>query len=242
MHKILIVDDERPARNLIAELVARNIPDAKIMQADSAENALRCLQKENYDLLFVDIEMPGMTGLELLEKIQAGEVDRKPFAFIITAFRDYNYAVSGFRLGILDYIEKPLHNEKIYKAVKLYLDKIKSGAIELKVPEGISRIQINRLLAIKTVSHRKLMIYTSDVLLPEVNHSLTELYELLPSNFRYIRRDCIVNMQEVKQYNLKTKEITIVCGNNQYAFTASRPIMKDIVDLFNKTAINHDEK
>ena len=240
MHKILIVDDERPARNLIAELVDRHIPDARITLADSAQNALRCLQAERYDLLFVDIEMPGMSGLELLEKIKVGE-GNKPYAFIITAFREYDYAVKGLRLGILDYIAKPLHNEKIYNAAKLYLDKSKTDTIELKVAEGFSRIQISRLLAIKTVSRRIATVYTSDELLPEVKHSLTELSELLPANFRYIRRDCIVNIQEVKGYNLKTKEITIVCRNSQYTFSASRTGMKEIVDFF-KTAINNDEK
>ena len=66
-HKVLIIDDERPARNFIAELVATHLPHSKIIQAENAQKALRCLQTENIDLMFVDIEMPEMTGLQLLE-------------------------------------------------------------------------------------------------------------------------------------------------------------------------------
>jgi len=69
MHKILIVDDERPARNLIAELVASYIPDSKTVQAESAYKALSYLRNENFDLMFVDITMPGMSGIELLEEV-----------------------------------------------------------------------------------------------------------------------------------------------------------------------------
>ena len=242
MHRILIVDDERPARNLIAELVASYLPDARITQAESAQNALRCLQADHYDMLFVDIEMPGMTGLQLLEHLRDMGGDKTPYTFIITAFRKYEYSLNGFRLGILDYIEKPLHNEKIYNAIKMYLEKTKIETIDLKVPDGVSRIQVNRLLALKTVNRRKVMVYTFDAFLPEVAHSLTDLFKLLPSNFRYIRRDCVVNMQEVTHYNLKTRDITIDCQNKSYTFSASRDIMKEIVAFFNHSAVNHDEK
>jgi len=54
MHKVLIVDDERPARDYLSELVSSCLPDSKVTLAEDAEKALRCLQTENFDLLFVD--------------------------------------------------------------------------------------------------------------------------------------------------------------------------------------------
>ena len=54
-HKILIVDDERPAREYITELVMSYVPNSKVVQADSALNALSRLQVEDFDLIFVDI-------------------------------------------------------------------------------------------------------------------------------------------------------------------------------------------
>jgi DNA-binding LytR/AlgR family response regulator len=205
------------------------------MQAENAQHALNCLQKDNVDLLFVDIEMPGMSGLQLLESLQHEGGSKPPYSFIITAFRKYEFALKGFRLGILDYIEKPLHSEKIYNAVKLYLDRIKSETIELKVYDGYSRIQISQLLASKATSRRKIMIYTSDAILPEVACSLRELHEQLPANFRYIKRNCVVNIHEVKHYNLKTRELVFISQGNPYPFTVSRNNMKDIVALLNDT-------
>jgi len=244
MHKILIVDDERPARDYMAEMVASCIPDAKVVKADSGENALACLRKNSFDLLFVDIEMPGMTGLQLLEYLskEDNKGDKMPSTFIITAFRKYEYAIQGFRLGILDYIEKPLHHDKIYNAVKLYLDSIKTETVELKVAEGISRIPINRLLAIQTIGRNKVTIYTAGAILPEVFQSLKELHALLPSNFRYIKRNCIANIHEVKRYNPKAREIYIVSQNREYAFEVSRENMKEIVAMLNNSTINNEEK
>ena len=234
MHKVLIVDDERPARKFLAELVAACLPDSKIIQAENAQKALQHLQTDRIDLMFADIEMPGMTGLQMLEHLQSeSNTTQLPYTFIITAFRKYEYAVKGFRHGILDYIEKPLHEDKIYNAVKLYLEKIDYGTIELKVHNGKCRIQIDKLLAIKVVSRGKVMVYTSDLLFPEVACSLSQLYTLLPSNFHYARRDCIVNVHAVKRYNLKTREIFIVCQNREHSCIVSRESMKRITALIN---------
>ena len=243
MHKVLIVDDERPARDFMAGLIVRYLPDSKITQAESARKALQCLQTDQYDLMFLDIEMPNMTGLQMLGD-QLTAINGKggmPYTYIVTAFRKYEYALTGFRLGILDYIEKPIHDEKIYQAVKLYLDRKKAGTIDLNVFNGYRRVQINRLLAIKTIGRGKVMVYTSDALLPEVSHSLKQLYPQLPSNFRYIRRDCIVNVHEVKHYNLKAREIYFACQNTEYAFAVSRENMKELAALFNPGNIKNDE-
>ena len=93
MDKILIVDDERLARDYMAEMVVSCIPDAKVVKPDSGENALTCLRKDSFDLLFVDIEMSGMTGLQLLEYLskEDNKGDKMPCTFIITAFRKFEY-------------------------------------------------------------------------------------------------------------------------------------------------------
>jgi len=227
MHKILIVDDERHARDLIAELIASYIPNSEVSKAESAYKALELMETKNFDLLFVDISMPGMTGLELLEKIH--ETGKQPYAFIITAHRRYDYAIRGIRLGILDYIEKPLHKEKISNAAKIYLSKIKSEMLELKVHTGVRRIPIESVVALEAVDRNKVKVYTADSLLPDVTDSLSELHKRLPANFCYIRRDCIVNLHEVKRYNPKTREIFISFQNKDCLFVASRNNAKELL-------------
>ena len=238
MHKVLVVDDERPAREYITELIVRFLPDSKITQAENAQEAMRYLRANQYDLMFLDVEMHTMTGLQMLEhiKLTDGKKADIPYTFVVTAFRKYEYAVTGFRLGILDYIEKPLHDEKIYVAIKMYLDKIKSDTIELNVPDGLRRVQISELLAVKIVSRRKVIVFTSSKVYTNVTLSLKELSARLPSHFCYIRRECIVNMQEVKRYNQKMREIIFVCENENHVFTVSREHNKEIAaQLVTKT-------
>jgi len=83
------------------------------------------------------------------------------------------------------------------------LNETKTGFIDLKTPDGIRRVQINRLLAVESLDRRKVKVYIIDSILPEVCCSLSQLHKLLPSNFRYIFRDCFVNILEIKHLNLK---------------------------------------
>ena len=242
MHHILIVDDERPARDLLAELIAFYIPDSKVSQAECACKALEMMQTENYDLLFVDISMPDMTGLELLEEIHRR--GKKPSAFIITAHQQYEYAVKGFRMGILDYIEKPLHKKKIYKAAKLYLSKTNKDAIDLKIYTGVRRVPAGSVIAIEAAGRGKVKVYTTDSVLSEVTGSLAQFYGSLPANFCYIRRDCIINLHEIVHYNLKSqaREVYVVCQNEKIMFRASRKNMKDLLNVFSSNNIEKDEE
>jgi len=234
MHKILIVDDEKPARDFIAELVVSYIPDAVVTRLDNPHKALICMQKEKYDMLFLDICMPGITGLELLEEIK--RTAYVPYTVIISAHCHFDYAVKGIELGVARYITKPLHKEKIHEAISLYLKQTQMGSIELKIPKGVHRFEIKNLLALQTLDRGKIKVYTTDAIFPEVIGTLAKLHALLPSNFRYIRRDCILDYQNIKHFNLKTHEVTIVCQNMKVTFLASRSCMKQIKNYFQNEA------
>jgi len=261
MHKILIVDDERPARDYIAELVTFYIPDSKVIHANSARNALNWLQAENFDMLFVDIDfgVGKMNGLELLKEIN--RMGKQIYAVIISAHYKFDYAVKGMELGATRYIPKPLNNEdsetntmqciskplykeKINEAIQLYLSQVNVRSIDLKVPDGIRRIPIGQLLAIETAGRGKVKVYTSDALLPDVFCALNQLYKLLPPNFSYINRSSIVNMHTIKRYNFKihSREIFIVCQNKEYSFVVSRSNMKKLLAALNPQNIEGDEK
>jgi len=242
MHRILIVDDERPARDLLAELVAFYIPDSDVNTAENAYRALDLLRTEDYDLLFVDISMPGLNGLELLEKIH--RMGNRIYSFVITAHQKYEYALKGFRLGILDYIEKPLHKDKIHKAAKLYLEKIKSNMLDLRVYTGIRRVPVESVIAIEAAGRGKVKVYTGDSILTDVSDSLLQLYKRLPANFRYIRRDCIINLHGITRYNLKMQalEVFVVCRNEELMFKTTRSFRRTLPEQFNFLFAEIDEK
>ncbi|MCL2167585.1 MAG: response regulator [Lentimicrobiaceae bacterium] len=226
MHKILIVDDEKPARDFISELVTSFIPNAKVTQIDHPKKAFDCVLKEDFDMLFLDICMPGMTGLELLEKIQRAGKD--PYTVIISAHRDFDYAMKGIELGIVKYITKPLHKEKIFEAISLYLQKMQTDRLEIKIPKGTLRLNINHIVAIQSVERGKVKIYTSDMIIPYVLGKLSYFSALLPPHFIYIRRDCMVNLHAIKNYNAKAHEIVVHCENHEISFPVSRENMRKL--------------
>jgi len=262
MLKILIVDDEKPARDYIAELVAFYIPDVKVIHAENARNALNSLRVENFDLLFVDIDFGAgrMTGLELLEEIN--RMKKCIFTVIISAHYNFEYAVKGMELGAsryipkplddnlpeiqkknsIHYIDKPLYKEKIYEAIQLYLHSAQIDMIDLKALDGIHRIHVSQLIAIESFDRNKMKIYTVDAILSGIYCSLNQLYQQLSSNFCYIQRNCIININEIKRYNLKSREVFIACQNKEYSFNVSRNKMKELVALLHPKNIKKDEK
>jgi DNA-binding LytR/AlgR family response regulator len=97
--RCLIVDDEPLAIDVVVNYLER-LDIRTITRCDNAIDAFRHLQQEPFDLLFLDIEMPQLTGFDLLKSLA-----RRPLVIITTAYRDY--AVEGFEWEVLDYLVKP---------------------------------------------------------------------------------------------------------------------------------------
>ncbi|MEA5139458.1 LytR/AlgR family response regulator transcription factor [Arcicella rigui] len=114
MNHCLIIDDELPARELI-KMYLENLPDFEVVKTfDNAVEGFVYLQNHSVDLLFLDIQMPKMTGLELLKSLQ-----KRPKVIMTTAFREY--AVEGFELEVFDYLVKPISQDRFLKTISKYL-------------------------------------------------------------------------------------------------------------------------
>ncbi len=114
MNRCLIIDDELPARALI-QMYLENLPDFEVVKTlDNAVEGFVYLQNHSVDLLFLDIQMPKMTGLELLKSLQ-----KRPKVVMTTAFREY--AAEGFDLDVFDYLVKPISQERFLKTISKYL-------------------------------------------------------------------------------------------------------------------------
>ncbi|MDL2241092.1 response regulator [Bacteroidales bacterium OttesenSCG-928-K22] len=235
MHKILIVDDEQPARKFIANLVTFYLPDSKITEADHPKKALAYFQNNNFDILFLDVVMPNITGLELLEQIKM--MGKEPFTVIISAYNKFDYAVKGIDLGVAKYLVKPLHKDKICEAVDLYLMKVNKDTIEFKAPNEVIRVEFNQILALETMKRNRVNIYTSSSVITNVSGTLSQLKKRLPSWFCYIRRNCILNSHAITGYNLKSNEITVNGKDEKIVFKASRERMAKIYSEYLKVKI-----
>jgi len=110
----MIVDDEVPAAKVIDRYI-RQIPGMEVAAiCKNAMEAIQLLNSTTIDLVFLDIQMPGITGLELVKTL-----NHSVPVILTTAYRDY--AVEGFELNVLDYLVKPISFERFFKAIgKVY--------------------------------------------------------------------------------------------------------------------------
>jgi DNA-binding NtrC family response regulator len=113
-HKILVVDDEKIVRESLFHWF-----EDEGYSVDTAENALDALKqfdKGKYDLILLDMKMPGMSGLELLSKIK--EIDKDTVVILITAFASVPTAIQALKEGAYDYVTKPVDPDELNNLVK----------------------------------------------------------------------------------------------------------------------------
>jgi len=109
--RVLIVDDERYARERLMELLdGREVVD-RVETADSGEAAIRALREDTYDLVFLDVQMPERTGLDVVDTIGP---DAMPTTIFVTAYDQY--AIKAFELSALDYLLKPFDDDRFEQA------------------------------------------------------------------------------------------------------------------------------
>lgn len=117
--RALIVDDERLARKELIKLLEEHPSIEVVGEAMNADEAEQMVNELNPDLLFLDIQMPGRTGFQLLESL-----DSAPLVVFTTAYDEF--AMKAFEVNALDYLLKPIHPERLAEAVQKINEKEKS--------------------------------------------------------------------------------------------------------------------
>ena len=111
MHKALIIDDERLARNELKKLL-QDFPEIEVIgEATNADEGIEKIESLSPDLIFLDIQMPGKTGFDMLL-----ELDRAPHVIFITAYDEF--ALKAFEVNALDYLVKPIEPKRLADAVQ----------------------------------------------------------------------------------------------------------------------------
>ena len=111
--RVVVVDDERPARARLRRMLAA-IPDVEVVdEAGSADDAVRAIRRAQPDLVFLDVQMPGTDGFGVVERLEPGERPRVVFVTAHDAF-----AVRAFEVSALDYLLKPVDPARLAQAVE----------------------------------------------------------------------------------------------------------------------------
>ncbi len=126
--RALIVDDERLARKELMRLLEEHPSIEVVGEAMNAEEAIQLTNELNPDLLFLDIQMPGKTGFQLLE-----ELDSVPVVVFTTAYDEF--ALKAFEVNALDYLLKPIQAERLAEAVTKIIEKERSKAVIARNPD-----------------------------------------------------------------------------------------------------------
>jgi two-component system LytT family response regulator len=117
--KAIIVDDENKARQLLRAMLSDLCPNVEVVaDCDDLPNGVKAIKRHSPDLVFLDIEMPGHSGLELLDFFNDDEVN---FNIIFTTAYDH-YAIQAFKLSAVDYLLKPLSPKDLVEAVERATD------------------------------------------------------------------------------------------------------------------------
>lgn len=127
--RALLVDDEAPARKQMRTLLAEYGEIAIAGEAESVEGALACLEKESFDVVFLDVQMPEACGFDLLSRLAA-----VPAIVFVTAHEQF--AVRAFEANAVDYLLKPVHPARLKATVARLLERMAERQGQSKVSEG----------------------------------------------------------------------------------------------------------
>ena len=213
--KILIVDDEKPARRKIQTFLKQELSVGTVIEAENGVEAVKTILEQKPDLVFLDIQMPGMNGFEVIEAVG---IESMPPVVFVTAYDQY--AIKAFEIQAVDYLLKPFDQERFQISFSRALEKIESKNENIalyqrlidelyKGEKYLHRIMVN-------VGSRYFFIKIEDVLYISSEekyvriHAEKESYlirdtmshmekRLEPSKFARIHRSTIVNIDYIKE-------------------------------------------
>jgi two-component system LytT family response regulator len=196
---VIIIDDERASREELKLALLQYDDFSLLAEATSADQAKELIDDLQPDLIFLDIEMPGKSGFDLLESM-----NNVPSVIFTTAY--HQYAVKAFEVNALDYLLKPIREERFKKAIEKvrdnesrhsFIPEKNEGKIFIKDGEKCFFILLNDIYLIESLDNYTRLWFGNNKAIQR--RSLRQWEELLDENtFFRINREAIVNLQHIK--------------------------------------------
>lgn len=232
MYKAIIIDDEKLARKRVSDLLSKHQNKINVVgEADTAKQAIQMIEKEQPDLLFLDIHLPDMSGLEMLEHLSY-----QPKVIFTTAYQ--RYAIAAFEKLSIDYLMKPISQERFDTSLKK-LQSLGSSLESKELMKMITQFKTNAakkerssfpvkkgekilLLDFEDISYFKaedkyVKLVTKTGKEHWIDKSLATIELETPQNFIRVHRSFIVNKElvlEVAKFFKGTLILTLKDSNN----------------------------
>lgn len=217
--RCLIIDDEPLAQSVIENYMERVNELQLVKKCSNAMEGFEILHKEKIDIIFLDIQMPVIDGLNFIKSLS-----NPPAVILTTAFP--NHALEGYELGVVDYLLKPISFERFLKAVNKVIEQKKlaisndnsssADFIFVKVDSKLIKLNFDDIFYIEGMKDY-LKIFTK-VKMYVVHQTMKKMEELLPrQNFLRVHKSYIVSLKAVKSIVGNMVEIEnnqIPIGNN----------------------------
>ncbi len=240
MRKVIIVDDEKAGRQLIKEYLEDYTNLIVLGEANNGVDAVKMINEFKPDLVFLDIQMPGLTGFDVLKHLE-----ELPQIIFSTAYDQY--ALKAFEVHAVDYLLKPYTKDRFKVAVERLFQNTAENKAET-LTHSLLMESSNYPSKVLVQSQKKLVtVAVEDVIRIEAfgdysklitdektylsNYGISTLEEKLnPAIFIRVHRSSIINLNKVKELNKYTKSYDVTMQNNDVV-RVSRGYMDNIKKL-----------
>lgn len=198
--RCILADDEPIARQILENYI-QDVPNLQLVAScRNAFEVLEILQKEPIDVLFLDINMPKLSGISLLKTL-----GYKPEVIITTAYPEY--AIEGFELSVADYLLKPFSLERFLQAVAkvkkqkvesepvIYIGESTEKSIFVKSEKKIVKLNFDNITHVEAYGNY-IKVYTDKMIL--VSQTLSDFLKKLPKDFIRVHKSYIINFKHLK--------------------------------------------
>ena len=228
--RCIVLEDEEPAQNLMRNYINR-MPEIELVEVfDNALDATDFLENKSIDLIFTDIEMPRLTGLDFLRMLAP-----KPQIIIITAYP--NFALESYELEVTDYLKKPVSFERFQKSV----DKVKKNilsnmqentlvetAMYVKEAGKMVKIEFDEIIYVEGLGDYVKIVAKEHSII--TLSTMSKIVENLPSSiFIRVHKSFIINVNKIKSIDSANSLVTLI---NKIEITLGRTYKSDFLVRF----------
>ncbi len=214
LFKAIVIDDEPAARRLMKSLLLEHKDVVEVIaEAGNGRDAIALIEELKPDVIFLDIQMPDLTGFEVVDQLKA-----KPNIIFTTAYEQY--AIRAFETFSIDYLLKPIKEERLAQSIdklkqfgrlaatidvtalqeiiRQFQTPQKAAALPIKTGDRINLIRFENISYMEA-SDKYVFIYTIDGQKHLTDQSLTTLITKLPPQFFRIQKSYIINKDRIKE-------------------------------------------